>query len=128
METQKHTLRSSDLYQFTGTERWYRHALTGGKLLYTDGVKYVAEKGGAYWLIDLIMTSMAYEPRLRTKQKHEFTVWKLKVNPDKTAVITASSGNRGCPYFEKVLEYTDFPMDEIDLWFENGVLILPTEH
>ena len=40
-------LRESDLREFTGTENWYR-TLLFGDYLYTDGVKYVAEEGGAY--------------------------------------------------------------------------------
>jgi len=36
-------LKESDLNQFTGTENHFIHTLTG--LRYTDGVKYVAEKG-----------------------------------------------------------------------------------
>ena len=30
-------------------------------------------------------------------------------------------------YREKI-EWTDFQLNKIDLWFENGVLILPSEH
>jgi hypothetical protein len=51
-----HTLSKTDLAQFTGTENWYRHALVR-KVLYTDGVQYVAEHGGAYWLLDEIAIS-----------------------------------------------------------------------
>ncbi len=51
--TQKPTLTESELAQFTGTEYWYRHAFKRS-ITYTDGVKYVAEKAGAYWLIDEI--------------------------------------------------------------------------
>ena len=41
------------LRQFYGTEVWYRHPLFR-KCLYTEGVQYLAEHGGAYWLLDLI--------------------------------------------------------------------------
>lgn len=46
------TTKQLDLSPFTGTEHWYKHWLGG--LLYTDGVKYVADQAGAYWLIDAI--------------------------------------------------------------------------
>jgi hypothetical protein len=36
---------------FMGTEQWYRHPIVKNTL-YTDGIKYVAQKAGAYWLID----------------------------------------------------------------------------
>ena len=39
--------------QFTGSENWYRHGLIRN-VLYTEGAKFVAEGGGAYWLLDEI--------------------------------------------------------------------------
>nr|WP_199290060.1 DUF6876 family protein [Phormidium sp. FACHB-77] len=47
----EHRLTESDLYQFTRTSQWYPHPLG---LLYTDGVFYLAERGGAFWLLDAI--------------------------------------------------------------------------
>ena len=49
--THTKTLQQADLRQFTGTETWFRHPLAR-KVLYTEGVQYVAEQGGAYWLLD----------------------------------------------------------------------------
>ncbi|MCK1641666.1 hypothetical protein IVA95_30015 [Bradyrhizobium sp. 157] len=46
-------LTPADLAHFTGTAEWYRHGLNR-RMLYTDGVQYLAEKGGAYWLLDKI--------------------------------------------------------------------------
>lgn len=43
-------LTQSDLARFTGTTRYYQHWLR--RFVYTDGVYYVAETGGAHWLID----------------------------------------------------------------------------
>ena len=43
----------SDLDQFTGSENWYRHGLNRN-VTFTDGAKYVADEGGAYWLLDAI--------------------------------------------------------------------------
>ena len=40
------TLTEADLMQFIGTENYWRHWLGFN---YTDGVKYLAEKGEAYW-------------------------------------------------------------------------------
>jgi len=48
----KKTLSKSDLAQFTGSENWYRHGINRN-VLYTEGVQYVAEHGGAHWLLDL---------------------------------------------------------------------------
>ncbi len=40
------TLNKSDLSHFTGTENYYRHWTR--RLVYTDGVKYLADEGNAH--------------------------------------------------------------------------------
>jgi len=58
-----------ELAQFTGTEKWYRHALNRN-LIYTDGVKFLAENGGeqgAYWFIDKVACEIA--PLLKSKNE-----------------------------------------------------------
>ena len=112
-------LNEFELGQFTGTEHWYKH-LSG--YLYTDGVLYVAQGGGAFWLIDKILFTTKAKENLQ-----EFGVWKLKVNEDKSAILICEDGNYNELYREKI-EWTDFPLNNIELWFENDVLILPSEH
>lgn len=107
------------LYQFTGSEHWYKH-LSGYH--YTDGVQYVAEEGGAYWLVDKIFFTTRSKKNLQ-----EFGVWKLEVNEDKAATLVCKDGDYHELYREEI-EWTDFPLNKIELWFENGVLILPSEH
>ena len=34
----------------------------------------------------------------------------------------------GRSVFEKAIEFTDFPDDGIELWFENSTIYLPSEH
>lgn len=119
------TLNESELNQFTGTENHYRHPLTG--LTYTDGVQYVADKGGAYWLLDKILGNMKLNRVFRRRELQEFTVWTLHVNADKTALLEAGDGNGNSIYKEEI-NYTDFPLNKISLWFENETLILPSEH
>lgn len=115
------TLNETDLMQFTGTERYYRHQLSGYN--YTDGVQYLAEKGKAYWLIDEIMLLMRFNKKL----PHDFAVWKLIVADDKTAKLVCEEGNYKKLYTKKI-GHTDFPLPEVEMFFENDVLILPSEH
>jgi hypothetical protein len=63
------------------TERWYRHGLVRG-ILFTDGAKHVADRGGAYWLIDEIAFAQKGEPKVAAE---EFQLWRLTVRPDHTA-------------------------------------------
>ncbi|MEL7089572.1 MAG: DUF6876 family protein [Planctomycetota bacterium] len=43
----------ADLRRFTGDDIRYRHELNPS-VIYTPGVRYLAEQGQAYWLIDAI--------------------------------------------------------------------------
>ena len=114
--------RPEVLQRFTGTEQWYRHALNP-KVLFTDGAKHVADHGGAYWLLDEIALGQRYVPKVAAE---EFQVWTLKVREDRTAALSCEGGN-GTTVFTKELDYTDFPLKEIALWFENDTLYLPSE-
>jgi hypothetical protein len=118
----KPTITAADLRQFTGTDQWYRHSLNR-KVLYTDGVQFVAENCGAYWLIDEIAIAQQFEPRVKTE---EFQVWRLKVT-NSTATLSCEDGN-GNAVFSKHITFTDFPMDEIEMWVEGNVILLPSEH
>ena len=117
------TLTKADLDNFTGSEHWYRHAINR-KVAFTDGAKYVADTGGAYWLLDEIALIQPYDKAVAAQ---EFQVWKLTVRPDRTATLTCEDGNDN-EVFRKEIEFTDFPLDEITLWFANGVIYLPSEH
>lgn len=114
-------LTHDDLSRFTGTDNYYRHTLCRS-VTYTDGVKYLAEKAGAYWLIEKVATNQL-EAKIR---REEFQSWKLKVT-DGAAVLTCDDGDGNIVHREEIT-FTDFPLDEIDLWVENGVILLPSEH
>ena len=119
----KKTLSKSDLAQFTGSENWYRHGINRN-VLYTDGVQYVAELGGAHWLLDEIAIIQPYNKAVTAE---ECQVWKLAVRPDRSATLTCDDGN-GNIVCTKEIEYTDFPLDEITLYFANNVIHLPSEY
>lgn len=109
------TLNKTDLAQFTGSENWYRHGLNRN-VLYTDGAQHVAEHGGAYWLLDIIAIAQQHEKRVRDE---EFQVWKLSVRDDRSASLVCDDGNENIVYTQNI-EYTDFPLDEIKLYFTNN--------
>jgi hypothetical protein len=117
------TLNESDLRQFTGTEAWYRHALNR-KVLYTEGVQFVAEHGGAYWLIDEIALTQIAEKKVSAEA---FQVWILAVRPNHTATLVCEDGD-GRFVYTKELEFTDFPLDEIKLYFTDNTILLPSEY
>jgi hypothetical protein len=119
----KEKLDPAALAQFTGTEHWYPHGLVRD-ILFTDGAKYVADAGGAWWLLDEIAIAQRFEKAVAAE---EFQVWKLTVNPNRTAKLACEDGNDRT-VFEKAIEYTDFPPEGIELWFANNTIYLPSEH
>lgn len=116
-------LTRAELAQFTGSEQWYRHGLVRN-ILFTDGAKYVADKAGAYWLLDEIALAQRYEKSVAAE---EFQLWKLTVNPDHTAVLTCEDGN-GEAVLSKNIPFTDFPLDEIKFYVTNNTILLPSEY
>lgn len=109
-----------DLIQFTGTEHYYKNPFG---IVFTDGIKYLADECQSYWLIDIV-ASYQFEPKVK---EQEFQVYKLKVNEDRTAILTIEDGNYN-EIAKQEIEFTDFPLDEIELWFSNSILYLPSEH
>jgi hypothetical protein len=118
----EHDLKATDLGHFTGSETWYRHALVRN-ILYTEGAAHVAEHGGAHWLLDKIATNQL-QPEL---QHEEFQCWKLRLDESGPgANLTCDDGNGNIVYRERI-RWTDFPLPEISLWFENRTIFLPSE-
>jgi hypothetical protein len=97
--TETAKLTAADLSQFTGPENWYRHGINRN-VLFTDGAKYLADEGSAYWLLNEIAIIQPYDKRVRAE---ELQVWKLVVRPDRTATLTCNDGN-GDIVFTKQIE------------------------
>ena len=120
--TNTEKLTKADLAQFTGSETWYRHGINR-KVLYTEGAQFVAERGGAYWLLDEIAIIQPYDKAVAAEDSQ---VWKLAVHAN-SPTLTCGDGN-GNIVFTKQIPFTDFPLDEITLWFANNTVYLPSEH
>jgi hypothetical protein len=121
--TDAKTLTAAGLRQFTGTEQWHRHGIVRD-VLFTDGAKYVADFGGAYWLLDEIALAQRGSNRVVAEA---FQLWRLTVNADRTATLACEDGN-GSAVYSKAIPYTDFPLPEIALYFTDGVILLPSEY
>lgn len=120
---EKNSLTEADLAQFTGSEQLYRHSLVK-RFCYTDGVKYIAERAGAYWLIDEIAFAQVNEVNLAMEG---FQLWVLSVNADKSAMLTCDDGN-GHTLHQQAIEYTDFPLAEIKFYVCDDIILLPSEY
>ena len=105
-----------------GADHWYRHPLFR-KYVYTSGIKTLADKGQAYWLLDFIFSRQS---NVKIKGA-DFQVWTIAVKDDRTATLTVEDGNN-----EKIkqfrLDYTDFPLKAFTVWFIGNTLLLPCEY
>ena len=117
--------RLENLSNFTGTKNYYRNK--NYPFEYTDGIKYLAENGGAYWLLDSI-ASWQKESIIKSDQDlSQVQFWRLKVNPDNSAVLTCER-DRDDVVITQNIPFTDFPLEEITLYLCDGVLLLPSEY
>jgi hypothetical protein len=107
---------------FTGTVEYHRH-FTGLQL--TDGAFFLAENAGAHWLVDIVAS---YQPQaMRDPMLRNFQVWRLAVAKDRTAVVTCERDTDDV-FLKREVPYTDFPLEEVTLYVQNGVLLLPSEY
>lgn len=118
--------------QTTGSENVYR-GLCG--LLFTEGVRYVADTCGAFWLVDAIASHQG-AARVR---REPFQVWNLEREgltpdagePSEGWVLSAwdDSAHKSHLLARQVIPYSDFPPDlsPFKLYVENGTCLLPEE-
>jgi hypothetical protein len=113
---------AADLGHFIGSTEIYRHGFF--KMLYTEGVQYLAEKAGCYWLLDAIAS---YQTKTKVSRK-PFQLWTLTVNEKKEALLTCVRDTGAKPLATQRIEYTDFPLPEIQLYLCDGTLMLKNEY
>jgi len=113
----------AELAHFTGTEKYHIFNPFAKSVLATDGAIYLAEKAGAFWLLDIIC-SLKLVSNCRNKS---FITCVLTKNEDESATFKATDGNKKVLYTQKI-PYTDFPLNEITLYFTDNIILLPSEY
>ena len=128
METQMEPQQlKNDLAAFNGTERFYKIPLLG--TVFTDGIQYLAEKANCFWLV----TDASVIAKSLMNRSPFVTVDLKKLSPEKKealgyeAIIEYSDGNGHILETQKY-HLTDFPLEQIRLFFTNNTLMLPSEY
>jgi len=104
-----------------GSENFYQNRLS--PIIYTDGVKDMAEGCGAYWLIDLVISHQL----TKSVKLEPFQVWELKRLKDDAFNVIATDGN--CKQIaQQQIPFSDFRYAIVTLWLVNGCLMLPNEY
>lgn len=107
-----------NLDYYTGTEHYYKAPLIWFK--YTDGVKYVADNGGAWLVQDISLFTAKH-------QNDDFISIKAVFKKNK-AVITYSDGD-GNEWRKIPVAYTpDFDEGEIKFFIIDGICLLASEY
>ena len=117
-------IKQSDLSQFIGSTQLYSHWLG---IQYTDGVKFLAKNGNAYWLIDAIASHQT-KKLLQIPELHKFQLWQLTVNSDKSAILTCKPDNNSPEVVSQKIEFSDFPLPYVSMYLVDKVLMLPSEY
>ena len=128
-------LTHADLNQFHGDLERTRHGINR-QVIYTPGIQFLAERGGAYWLIDeiaLTLGSGAFRKAVQHDRRiAEMHFWRLEVAEDRSARLFARADSNEAPFVTRAIPYTDFPLDDADIWaaFDgtHWTLYLPSEH
>lgn len=123
-----HEIKEDMSHRFC-TDTWWKHPmfskLFGQDITYTDGVKMIAEKADAYWLIDKVIGDI-YDMEL---YKHGRLI-EIRLDVDienSTGKLSYVDGDYNA-LNEVEIPFTDFPMEHLKLWMSNSVLLLPCEY
>jgi hypothetical protein len=108
-----------ELDQFNGTSKYYR-SFTG--LLFTDGIKYLADRAGCYWLIDLVgsyQSELAHIP---------FQLWEVEVVEQYAGVVTMREDLDEPALVRQNFPFTDFPIEKFSFYCVSNVMMLKSEY
>ena len=107
-----------------GTEYYYQYSFWGRKIFnYTDGVKLIAEKLQAYWLLDIVGSVCVYTLK---KMSDDLLLVTLTVADNETAVFKVENDTQAL--YTQQIEYTDFPAGKWKFYLQNGVFFLNSEY
>lgn len=111
----------TNLPQFTGTEQIWKHRTFAGSIYLSDGCNFIREKAQCRWLFDLIFS---HQLKLKTES---FQCWKLNRIDGNVFSVQCSDGNKTILVSQEI-SYSDFPLDEIEIWLIDGISLLKSEY
>lgn len=114
------------LAHFTGTERYYQ-ASPMSKIVATDGVVFLMKEAECFWLINDII-AWQFEHKC---QQCPFQVWELRAemkDGSRVAILTMKEDSDQPNIVEQEYDYTTFPLDSIQFYLIDGVLLLTSEY
>ena len=120
---------NTKLEGFTGTEGY--HYLNFLKnLKFTDGMKFLCEETGSFWLIDIVTSVQS----LSNIIDNHFIIWRLEVKGTNGKISAYSDCESDGSYsinkqlYTQVIEYSDFPEGNFEFYQINDVVLLKSEY
>jgi hypothetical protein len=114
------------LREFTGTESYHKHLFPGrSPLLLTDGCAFVREHCNSWWLWDAILIYQS-DKILRNVKFQKWILKRLKKDLSWELTCWEDSGRK--PLITQIIEFSDFPLEEIKIWVIDNVALLPSEY
>lgn len=126
MKTQVNKIKA-ELQHFIGSESFYKIPLIGTR--FTDGIKYLADAAECFWLVtdaSVIAKSLMSKSNFITVDFKRLSETEREESQCE-ALINYSDGN-GHIFETHKYHVTDFPLDELRLFFIDGTLMLPSEY
>jgi hypothetical protein len=116
---------NEEFSHFTGTEHYYPHFTR--LCVFTDGVKSMADRYSAYWLIDVI-ASYQIKPAIKSQP---FQIWTISSENGKAVVEMRPDADRPVMASQQI-PHTDFPGGILKMYYiddgHHKVLLLPGEY
>ena len=127
------TILNNNMNMATGTQGYTRFSPFAPNHVLTDGVLRLCEDADCFWLVEAIASH--HHKIAKDQEMIRFQPWKLKVKDNK-ATLTCLKDNYETDkqdiFIKQNIPYTDFPLDEVDIWVEQSgnlfVMLLPMEH
>lgn len=120
-----------DLSQFTGTLTYHKLTMHP-RVLFTDGLAYLAKEAKCYWLMDVVMSHLATSKKIA---REPFVSFSITVAQDKSALCIFTDGN-DLKLAKQKIESTDLPFDKLSFFCQKEkqaegsrwIVMLPSEY
>ena len=119
-EKEEMTDLNNQFKDFYGTENYYEHWTKKG--FYTDGIKEMANKLKAYWLIDVVFSYQDKKIGLIP-----FQIWEITSTGNKATIEMKEDTDQPVLVSQKI-GFTDFPKGMLKMYLIDNVLMLPSEY
>jgi hypothetical protein len=116
-------MNRQDLSRFARNDIYY--TFPNWNIRYTEGVKFIAEEADADWLVDVIGSYQSKVSKIESCRERQ--IWTLTVEDHKGKLVCRADDGKP-PVVEHRVDFTEFPLSQLTLWVEDGVVLLPSEH